>query len=188
MKTLATILFFATSALAQDQKTGFRDAGWGTTREQVKRTEQNELISEDNKILMYAGKLLGMPATIGYIFIDNQLVRGKYLVEQPHTNKNDYISDFQKFKESLTRKYGSPSVDKEYWSDELYRGDQSQYGMAVSVGHLIYQAAWERDAVTHIRLSLHGDNFDITLSIEYQSVAHLELEQKAREQAEDDEL
>ncbi|GAH71775.1 unnamed protein product, partial [marine sediment metagenome] len=85
-----------------------------------------------------------------------------------HSNDNLYIDDYEKLKETLTKKYGKPKFDKVTWDDDLYKDDRSHWGFAVSLGHLDYFSSWET-STTYISLRLNGDNYKISLVIAYES-------------------
>jgi hypothetical protein len=126
-----------------------------------------------------------MPCLISYYFAENQLVAGRYIFLSEHSNKNLYINDYDDIKESLIKKYGQPNVDRPVWNNDLYKNDPSEWGMAISVGHLSYTAGWQL-ANTQIILHLGGDNYDITLGLDYHSTlkSHEDLRTKAKEKAE----
>jgi hypothetical protein len=52
------------------------------------------------------------------------------------------------------------------WKDDLYKDDKSEWGFAVSLGHLAYGASWETSA-TKIEIMLLGDNYEINLFLSY---------------------
>ncbi len=56
-----------------------------------------------------------------------------------NTNNNDYINDFEKIKSLLNKKYEN-TVDKLIWKDDLFKGDKSNYGLAVITERLQYVA------------------------------------------------
>ena len=110
-----------------------------------------------------------------------------------HSNENDYILDFNKLKEILTKKYGKPIEDERLWKNDLYRDDPQYWGFAISLGHLIYLATWETPATdttdtTIITLLLNGENFEIMFCIEYLSKNLHKLEEKAIEKKSLEEL
>jgi hypothetical protein len=158
----------------------FRRTNWGMTKEQVKSTESGKLTQEDDDLLIYDGMTSGMDVFICYIFVDNKLTRSKYIYSTQHTNENDYIIDFKNIKESITQKYGIPKIDDIHWRDELYKDDPSQWGFAVSLGHLIYNATWETET-TVMGLLLRGENYEINLSLEYKSKLLASLEKEFRQ-------
>ena len=68
----------------------------------------------------------------------------------------------------LISKYGEPS-DKwpeQVWSNDLYKDNPEDWGMAICVGHLVYQSRWVTPKSV-IVLNLEGDNFKTELEILY---------------------
>jgi len=63
---------------------------------------------------------------------------------------------------------------------DLYKDDYSDWGTAISLGHLLYFSTWETEN-TEIASILTGENFDISCVIEYSSKSLEELEKKAKE-------
>ncbi len=118
-----------------------------------------------------------------YIFAYDKLVRAKYIVNKKHTNKNAYLSDYFDLVSALTKKYGKPWSDKDFWDDDLYKDKPDDWGMAVSAGHLSKYAEWKMQRTT-ILACLKGDNFEIDLGIEYSSKKLDQLESKAEKELE----
>jgi len=54
------------------------------------------------------------------------------------------------------------------WKNDLYKDDKSHWGMAISVGHLVYAVQWETPT-TEIGIMLMGNNYKINLGIFYES-------------------
>lgn len=157
----------------------FRKTYWGMSKENVKATETGEII-RDNDILAYEGIIGGLKAYIIYIFVDNKLVRSKYVFIEKHSNRNDYIHDYNNLKNILTKKYKQSNEDKVYWKNDLYEDDYENWGLAISIGHLTQFSNWKTDK-TEIWLSLTGDNYSIDLAVEYSSIKLSELENAKRE-------
>jgi hypothetical protein len=148
----------------------FRGVAWGTSRKAVV-SAVGEPDLEQSGLLGYNTEVAGFPAIAGFIFVSDKLVRGKYVFTQPHSNKTDFLTDYGSLQEGLSSKYGKPDKDKTYWSNDLYQDDYSEWGMAVSVGHLSKFTTWQT-ATEDINLAITGDNYSITLSAEYASKAH----------------
>jgi len=176
---LALSVMIFTAPLFADEY-DFRKAKWGMSKEEVKHGESKEPISEGNNIFGYEDKVAGMECYIFYVFASNKLVRTRYYFIHKHSNRTDYINDYQSLQENLQKKYGQPIDDDRIWKNDLYKDDPSEWGMAVAIGHLIYQTQWTTDT-TGILLHLSGDNYKIKLLIEYKSTQLHELEQKAKE-------
>jgi hypothetical protein len=158
----------------------FRKTTWGMAYEQVKDIEKSRRTYDTEEILIYEDRLAGLACDIIYIFAQGELVRTKYLITEKHSNENDHISDYDSLKESLTKKYGGPINDGHKWKNDLYKDDYQRWGFAVSIGHLAYYAMWKTPQTT-IAILLKGDNYDITLVIEYVSEELKELEEKEKE-------
>ncbi|MDI6850997.1 MAG: DUF3157 family protein [bacterium] len=158
----------------------FRKTNWGMNKAEVKKTEKSKIVKEDENLLAYQGNVGGLECFILYIFAEGKLVRGKYVFTVTHSNKNDYILDYSTLKEFLVKKYGKPIKDSQLWKNDLYRDEYQNWGFAVSLGHLVYFADWETPN-THIILALYGENYEITLAIEYQSKKLKKLEEKEKE-------
>ncbi len=164
----------------------FRQTYWGMNREQVKKSETMKPIDETDTQVVYSGNVSGMDAQFGYIFVGGKLVQAAYIFTEKHTNENEYISDYKKLKEILSRKYGTPNLDDQVWRNNLYRNDPDKWGFAISYGHLTYRSKWETED-SEISLVLYGDNYKVTLGATYQSkeLKHLEKQEQIRKEEEE---
>lgn len=126
----------------------FRGNKWGATQDQIKRSEKSKFIKKDietlpgYEILVYQDTVGGLDAFIAYYFIENQFLGAKYIFTAEHVNKNLYLDDFANIKSSLIDKYKRPTIDNVTWSNDLYKNNSQDWGMAVSVGHLKFSTAW----------------------------------------------
>lgn len=164
----------------------FRKTRWGMSEREVRDSETSDPAFESTDALGFQSIVAGLSCETFYIFIDNQLVRGKYVFNERHSNNNHYISDYVTLKELLTEKYGLPlSRDNrqrdQIWLNDLYQDDSDDWGTAVAAGHLVYLTEWQQEE-TKIGLILRGDNYDISLAIEYASKEHEGLEEQSRQQ------
>jgi len=157
----------------------FRKTKWGMTKEQVKATESVKLTGATDTLLNYSSEIAGMNATIGFSFSEDKLYRASYAFNEEHTNKNNYISDYENVKEILTREYGSPKSDSSEWRNDLYENDPQYWGLAISLGHVVYLTTWETET-TEILLILGGDNYKISFGVVYNSknLKYLGVEQE----------
>ena len=158
----------------------FRKTKWGMTIQQVKESEPLEVAHSGNNILGYNVKVLDKNVYLVYIFVENKLVRAKYILAEEHSNKNDFINDYKLFQDILIKKYGKPIKDDIYWRNNLYKKDTSNWGMAVGVGHLSYFSNWHSQD-TDIVCFLYGDNFNIRCGVEYISNKLRQLEKNYKE-------
>ena len=158
----------------------FRGASWGMSKAQIKAKEPGEPKIKTDDIICYEGSVAGMDTLIAYIFVKDKLVRAKYLFSMSHSNKNDYISDYHNLKEALTKKYDQPKEEKAEWRNDLYERNYSDWGFAVSLGHLFYYSQWGTQD-TDVVLKLYGENYVISLDIQYSSQDLKKLEEWAKE-------
>jgi len=139
------------------------------SKEQVKATEDKKPGIEDDASLAYKVTINGKEFACAYSFLENKLYAGGYIFIGEHTNENLYIEDYKDIKETLTKKYGKPKTDiPGLWKNDLYKDDKSQWGFAISLGHLVYGTSWET-STTRIVFSLWGDNYNIKLALYYTS-------------------
>jgi hypothetical protein len=153
----------------ENSKPDFRETNWGMSREQVRKIEKAAFSRETERALVYEGKIGGLNCRILYFFAQEKLVRAKYLINEEHANKNDYIGDFNSLKESVIKNYGKPIGDSITWKNERYKSDPKQWGLAISIGDLSYFTNWDTPN-TEIIEALFGDNNKISLGIQYASV------------------
>lgn len=150
----------------ENNKSDFRVAKWGESKEMIMTKEKKEDKSNSKSIYSFDDKIAGINCDVSYAFVNNKLTMGYYSFKIEHTNKNDYIDDYKNIISLLTDKYGSPFKDVPIWKNSLYKEDFDNYGFAVSIGHLSYNSIWFK-AKTNIAVSLHGDNNEIKLDVIY---------------------
>ncbi len=158
----------------------FRKTRWGMSMDEVKASETLEVARQEADLLVYEAKVINKDVFILYRFVGNKLTRAKYFLNEKHMNNNDFIADYNDFKEILKKKYGEPKEDNMVWKNNLYKGKYSGWGTAISMGHLVYFSTWETES-SEIINSLSGDNFKIICLVEYGSKEFKELEMKAKE-------
>ena len=159
----------------------FRKTKWGMSQQKVLGTETLKPVNQDEGLIGYKTRVLDKNVLVAYLFVQDKLVRAKYILAETHSNCNDFIIDYENFKEILAKKYGQPKEDKVYWRNDLYKDDYAHWGTAIKMGHLVYFSLWET-ASTKIACLLQGENFDIDCIIEYssKSLKHLEEKQKGK--------
>src|SRR5262249_55968879 len=103
------------------------------------------------------------------ILAKDKLVRTKYVFQQEHAEKNDFLADFTVVDAFLTAAMEHPTEQGVSWRNEMYKMEPQHYGIAVSLGQPLFSTQWKgpRTVVTH---ALTGENGAITHEIEYVSV------------------
>jgi len=150
------------------EKYDLRKVKWGMKKEEVKAAERGKIVLETEDEVDVMVPDFDDDFQLGYMFLEDKLYRSTYLFIGKFTNKNDYIDEFEKWKEALMKKYGKPTLDRVVWKNDLYKSDKQEWGMAVSVGHLLYAVQWET-STTEIGIMLMGNNYKINLGIFYES-------------------
>jgi hypothetical protein len=121
-------------------------------------------------VLRYeSARLAGLECRVVYILAKDKLVRAKYVFQREHAAKNDFLADFTVVDAFLMATMERPTEQRVMWRDEVYKMEPPRYGVAVSLGQLLYSTQWKgmRTVVTH---ALTGENGAITHEIEFVSV------------------
>jgi len=168
----------------------FRNVTWGMTEAQVRSAEAATFVHKQPQgpldLLMYSDRLLDVDVFVGYAFIDNKLVRANYLLKETFINTNNYFKVFDKLSAALDAKYGEVKLNVK-WLNNTYQGDSNQYGLALSMGHLVARKSWDLPN-TLVQLGMFGENFKVTLVIEYRSKKLMHLETEAKDNVVSDQL
>jgi hypothetical protein len=169
-----------------ESKTDFRNTKWGMTQEEVitaEKIEKKDISSQTKNLLGINTTVSSYPSLVYYIFAYNRLVRAVYAFQIEHTNKTEYIDiDYKNVKEMITNKYGIPKSDDKLWKNNLYKDDPTNWGLAVSMGHLTFSTLWANEK-TNVVEFLSGDNFDIKFGVGYSSIEYSGLEKKEKTEA-----
>jgi hypothetical protein len=166
----------------------FRKTTWGMTQKQVLASETAELSTQEkDRSLIYKGSINDLDCKIIYVFAYDTLIKARYSIIEEHTNKNEYITDYEKLKELLNKKYGDPAKERTTWLSNIYKDNSRDWGLAISLGQLVYFTEWDTES-TQIWLMLHGDNHEIQFSVEYTSIKYSYLDKKLEQENQFDEL
>jgi len=159
-----------TAAPTPVQDPDIRGIKWGFSLKQVVEAEgrkPDEIVG--NCIAYLTSEVNGLDAALAYYFNeDSECYSVAYVITETHTNENLFIDDYRGLKSALAQKYGNPINDQQLWSDDLFKKDREDYGLAVSIGHLSYLTSFETDR-TNIKMSMNGDNYDIIFTLRYTS-------------------
>lgn len=171
-RSFALLLLVAAALMAQ--KSDFRNASWGMDRAQVVATEgtpPSQIREGGGEIVLRyeSARLAGLDCRVVYIFAKDKLVRTKYVFQREHDQKNDFLADFAVVDAFLMGIVERPTEQRLSWLNDIYKNEPEHYGVAVSLGQLVYSTQWQgtRTVITH---ALYGENGAITHEIEYASV------------------
>jgi len=143
-----------------------RKVNWGMNFENVKKTENLEVQDSNPELLAYETTLSGMDMYLIYRFMNNELYNVDYMFLEEHADDGDFIFDFERLKDNLIKKYGKPSKNDRYFTDDLYEDVYEDWGMSLGRGKLSFFTTWNVKN-TEISLSLYGDNYDIKFTLSY---------------------
>jgi hypothetical protein len=154
---------------------GFGGIAWGTTAADFARRMPKAKRGDDGRTWFVEQRLAAHDAIVGYVFVNDQFVIAVVMFTEKYMNTNKYLDVHDDVRALLSHKYGEPTLaSRDYWSDDLYRDDPNNWGMAVSTGRLTRISAWETPT-TDIELVTKGDNFKVTNRIRYASKKHERL-------------
>lgn len=175
---LSFVLFPCSDALATSGSStdyDIRQFRWGDTKEYVLSIEgtpsfEGEVNGLDATYIAYETTVVGLDAFIAYYFCGDGLFEARYILTEDHSNDSLYIDDYTEFKSALTKKYGEPIWDYENWTSDLKKEYYSDdMGQALCFGYVSY-STWYITDRTYISMSMSADNYDITTSVDYESV------------------
>jgi len=157
----------------------FRQTNWGMSKEQVIASE-GKPVSDGPDRLLYQTEVAGLKAGMEFEFLNGKLASAGYVLMEKYVEPNQYIISSNRWLEGLRAKYGEPKANIQ-WLNDLYRNDQTKYGLAISAGHMLIHNSWETER-TNIEHIISGQNFEISVGITYTSKElQAELEKKAKE-------
>jgi hypothetical protein len=93
--------------------------------------------------LYQQGKILGKNFKVTYQYFSeeekgNMVFNRGYLYEKVYSDKNKYISEYEFLKEGSVKEYEKPTLEKQEWKDDGYKGIKVLWGHAVSKGKLTF--------------------------------------------------
>jgi hypothetical protein len=149
-----------------DRAFDVRKARWGMTRQEVKKSENLQLLSDKNDVIEYKFMLLGIKSRIRYRFQEDRLAGAEYVIEQDDVNPSRFYDDFKALRGFLRQLYNAPVSDEKVWTNDIYKADEKNWGFAISLGFLTCKTSWQ-NATTRIYLAQTGGNHLINTSIQY---------------------
>jgi hypothetical protein len=172
VQSFAVLLVIMPTLVAQTSD--FRNTSWGMDRSQVVATEgtpPSQIREGGGEIVLRyeSARIAGLDCRVVYIFAKDKLVRAKYVFQQVHDGKNDFLADFTMVDAFLMGTLERATEQRVSWRNETYKMEPQHYGLAVSLGQLLYSTQWKgkRTVVTH---ALTGQNRAITHEVEYVSI------------------
>ncbi|MGA2534329.1 MAG: hypothetical protein ABSG19_14990 [Candidatus Aminicenantales bacterium] len=148
------------------------DLQWGSTKADIIRAEgrpKGEDVSQGLSVLRYKRDLMKKKCEIEYLLDGNKLVGARCRLMENYADKNRYVEDYNRLREFLTARVGSPRAEGAVWQDHSYENLNDCWGIALGQGHVKFSSEWVfRD--TEFRLTLVGANNHVVLGAEISDV------------------
>lgn len=176
-------LIFGTTAFAEPDEIKFRGYEWGCSRSEIWDAEiTSDMVDEvdyynaDDFMVLIKGSVSIFSCNTYFSFNENdQLCSGYYSLTEKHANDNSYYDDFKTLEEALISVYGEPQSSIDLWSDDLFKDDPDDIGLAIAAEHLKLIRSWDAKDGSNCMLQCYGKNYDITTSIGYFPPEEMEL-------------
>lgn len=194
--SLLTILCLFCSNIVFSNQYNFRKTNWGMSKEEVENSEwwTNPVINKSykqkpkydlgNEICYYIN-IAEIEGNLIYEFVENKLISARYNFIEEFEDEEQYIINFFKIKEYLTKKYGKPKyIDpKEKSSPEEVLKDIKFYEEVIGKSEIQYPccAFWYLPK-TEIRLVLIYDRGNFHLVVGYFSRELMDWAEKVKEE------
>lgn len=164
------------SSAAKSASPDFKQFYWGDSKEKIMEVEgepytDGKMNGVDATYIAYKTTAVGLDVLLAYYFCDDGLYQVRYILNEEHSNESLYIDDYETFRNALTKKYGEPTLDREIWENDSkkeYYADKK--GDALCYGYLEYVTFYDSDT-SIIMMDMSADNYDITMTVDYQSLA-----------------
>lgn len=177
---MIAICIMPVCSTAEKQEPDFRSCFWGMQKEEVKKVEKEFLEYEDQECLIYSTSLFNIDCYLLYYFTrDNKLYESGYLFVKEYVDPRSYIIDYQKVKNLIEKKYGKPYLDRENWTNDLFKDNP---GTALQLGFLRFISSWSTEK-TNISLILTSNNrYEIGMLLSYTSKEYASIIKQKTEQ------
>ena len=161
----------STGILQKDDFSIRNDIRFGMSRAEVEQKEDGICDDIGNNTIVYPAIVSNLECSLYYLFNSKDQLYGiAYYFSEEHSADNLYIADYDKLQKNLEEKYGNTASKEKIWHRDLYKDNPDDYGFAVSLGDLEYEASWFIGDEVYIQHNLKGDNFEITHSLGYVSM------------------
>lgn len=155
----------------------FRYTTWGMTPEEVLASEAMAPFEKNDKMIKYKTRILDKKVELLYLFAENKLIGASYRLDENYINSERFIKIYNRFKEELINKYGSPKKEITHWKNDAFKSDRYKWGLALSLGYLEYFTYWEAPGTT-VSCGLKEQNLYVLCSVDYWSMEFSALLEK----------
>lgn len=120
---------------------------WGLGRDLVRDNEFSEFLGANENVLVYRGKDFGFQAFLQYYFYgeplrDGKLGRAEIIYNDMNSNPQDYLNDYIKVQDQISKIFGAPSSENIIWKDDRFQDDEEMWGVAAMMGQVQFLSIW----------------------------------------------
>lgn len=185
------IMLLAVNVWADDFS--FRGINWTTSKDEILKLEKGKLAKDNGWMLFFdVGKVLNMQTESVYMFTTNGDLAGcGYIFKPEHINNNDYLSDYENVKKSVSSKYGEPKTNEEKWDTKASKDmmEKEYKGLALTMGSLELSTVWQLDEFI-IYLFGETSESEVEIMLSYENIAmadalNKDIEERGKAEAEE---
>ncbi len=157
-------------SVSQSPVTGFRNSQWGTTVDEVKKTEKIAFTKGDTASLLFSGDVYGKKADVFYFFDESgSLFSGAIRFDIEGKELEEVVKLYNDIKAQMVKELGEASVDGVILADSSITEDTKTPVAGISSGNKIYTADWNDNPGTQIGIILSkSPGSPLNLGVVYQ--------------------
>jgi hypothetical protein len=155
---------------------GFQSTKWGMSTVDVRKLYPKATVQKED--LFVVTEIASHEAGVTFKFANDKLAEVRVAFHLSYASKNDFLTEYDRLKDLLTKKYGAPAKDREDWLNSLYKNKPKEYGTAVAAGILTKVAEWETEK-SEISLQCKRDDGQIAILARYACKEPRDLAKKA---------
>lgn len=164
------------SRATQSSGPDFRQARWGMSKAQVVATESHKISTlPGGTVIGLTDSVDGRTMLISYEFVGDKLARAFYTLGEKYRDPSEYITVTRVIQAALSEKYG-PGQQQTKWVNNLFQKDPSNWGTALSLGHVYLAASWQTDRTKIQQLTsgggAAGTGGNINIFVNYTSIEY----------------
>lgn len=156
--SLMVALSISTIAIAQETTQNsdfFVNVKFGSTKDEIKTSEKGStlLLDHDDELMFNkTSEILGKSQNCYSFDKEGKMVAGTFNIINNHYNLANYIAEYNKINEALTKKYGEPTQEVVDTEDQELLNDAVKLAQAIKEGQVVAVTVWKKDnfTVSHI--------------------------------------
>lgn len=139
----------------QSSVTGFRNSQWGTTLDEVKKSEKIAFTRGDTASLVFTGDVYGKKADVFYFFDESgSLFSGAIRFDIEGKSLEEVVKIYGEIKSQMIKELGAASVDAVILTDSSITEDTKSATAGILSGNKIFTADWNDNPGTQTGIIL----------------------------------